>query len=280
MPYSTQFRDDAVRLVAESGQSVRAVGEQLQVHPDTLRRWVRDSPPGGQETAPDAERATSRANPLDVPLPNAAAADDVEPTQRRRQLLPVGIGDYRLYTEAGALRPLPPVAITYLAVTALWGLSVSLSALLRPTAALERLAVTVHVLALVVSFGSVLLVDWHGLLWLAARRELRECTRVAEGARPLIWAGLAGLLASGTLLRPDLSHGLVWVKLGAVLVILLNGVSVNSLAGDLDAAGAQSTVGAATAARLRRRLFASSTLSALSWWTAIVIGLITDVRRR
>lgn len=280
MPYSTQFRDDAVRLVAESGRSVRAVGDQLQVHPDTLRRWVRASLLGEQSTSSDVgDPPAGGADVRDASYSPAASPEDSELTGQRLQLPPLGIRDYRLYREAGALRP-APVAITYLAVTALWGLSVSLSALLKPTAEVERLAVAVHVLALVVSFGSVLLVDWHGLMWLAARRELRECTRVAEGARPLIWAGLAGLLASGTLLRPDLSHGLVWVKLGAVLVILLNGVSVNALAGDLDAASTQATVGAATAARLRRRLFASSTVSALAWWTAIVVGLVTDVRRR
>ena len=36
--------------------------------------------------------------------------------------------------------------------------------------ALRPLAVSLHVLSLVVSFGAVLVIDWHGLLWLAGRR--------------------------------------------------------------------------------------------------------------
>ena len=33
--------------------------------------------------------------------------------------------------------------------------------------ALRPVALALHVLSLVVSFGAVLVIDWHGLLWLA-----------------------------------------------------------------------------------------------------------------
>jgi transposase len=40
-PYSPEYREEAVRLVHESGRSVRAVALDLGINPETLYSWMR-----------------------------------------------------------------------------------------------------------------------------------------------------------------------------------------------------------------------------------------------
>ncbi len=169
-------------------------------------------------------------------------------------------------------------ALAYLAAAQLLALSVALSALIHPPSGVYRAGVVVHVLCLVVGFGAVVLVDWYGLLWIAGRRELSEARRLAEGAAPLIWASIVGLLASATVLRPDLGEVLTWVKLISVLVIVLNGVWVSTLSRMFAGLPAQQGL-VELPSRLRARLLSSALVSQLSWWVAIAIGLITSARR-
>lgn len=280
MRYSTHFRDQAVLRVVESGRSLRDVAEELQVHPDTLRRWVRAELDPGLTPAAAAAAAGDLADPPHVSTATRAGIGQSAVAVTAIERASVGGPQYHLYAAPNPRRQPTSAAIAYLAVAALWGLSISLSALLKPSAEVQQLAAAVHILALVVSFGAVVVVDWHGLLWLFGRRDLRECTRVATTANPLIWAGLAGLLASGALLRPDLGQLLVWAKLVAVLLVLLNGVSVSALAGDLETMSTRATIGGPMAVHLRRRLLASNALSGLAWWAAIIIGFVTESRRR
>ncbi len=157
-------------------------------------------------------------------------------------------------------------------------LSVALSALVHPSAPLYRTGVTVHLLSVVLGLGAVLLIDWHGLLWLLRRRTLGDGRRLADAAAPLIWSAFAGLLASGTVLRPDLSATLTWVKLAAVLVIGLNGVEATAFAHRLLRFPPDSSL-SGLPGRVRARLVASALTSQAGWWAAVVIGLITDARR-
>lgn len=76
----------------------------------------------------------------------------------------------------------PGVVLAYTGVAAAWMLSVSLSSVIRPPALLHDLAVDAHILALVLGFGAVMVVDWYGLLWLLGRRGLHESTRLAAAA--------------------------------------------------------------------------------------------------
>jgi transposase len=41
--WSPEFREEAVRLHRESGESIAAVARRLGVGPETMRRWVRDT---------------------------------------------------------------------------------------------------------------------------------------------------------------------------------------------------------------------------------------------
>ena len=141
--------------------------------------------------------------------------------------------------------------------------------------ALRPVALSLHVLSLVVSFGAVLVIDWHGLLWLAGRRGLTESTRLAAGAGPLIWGGLAGLMATGALLHPDLSSPLTVTKLVLVLAVAWNGAAMSALRRRM--AQLPAYVKPADLPRRDWRLMMTATvISQVGWWGAILIGFVNS----
>lgn len=141
------------------------------------------------------------------------------------------------------------------------------------------LAVAAHLVGLVLGLGSVLLVDWSGLGWMVGLRRLRECLRLAEAARPLIWGGVGLLLLSGLLLHPDFSSPLPWVKMTAVVLLVNNGLVVDALDHELRQLPSRTTF-EALPAPIRTRLMTTATLSQAMWWTAAIIGMLTSAVRR
>lgn len=129
------------------------------------------------------------------------------------------------------------------------------------------------------SFGSVLVVDWLGLLWLLGRRDLRESTRLEAAAKPLIWGGLALLLASGALIHPDLGKPVTAVKLGCVLLLMLNGLSIGPAMHQLLALPARTRFGEIGRV-LQLRLLMALCISQACWWTSVLIGLLNSTARR
>lgn len=203
------------------------------------------------------------------PSHNLRRPPKISPVQGMSNPLPPG----RIPSLWRRLRPshLPSVVV----VTG-WVVSVLLSRTAQLSGTGHDLALAVHLLSLVTAFGATVMVDWHGLLWLSGRRELRETLRVADAGRPLIWIGYAGLLISGTLLGPDLEQWRTWVKLGCVLFIGLNGAVVDTVGKQL----AQGPPGARfihVPVWLRRRMLSTAVLSAGCWWVAGVIGVLTSM---
>lgn len=86
-----------------------------------------------------------------------------------------------------------------------WTACVWISTHLRADPALHTAALFVHLASLVLGFGAVLVADYYGLLWLTGRCELGEAVGCAARLHTPIWAGLAGLVASGIMLHPDLA---------------------------------------------------------------------------
>ena len=144
---------------------------------------------------------------------------------------------------------------------------------------LHRIGLAVHILALVLSFGTILVVDWLGLLWLLGKTEMHESGKLEAAAKPLIWGGLALLLVSGALISPDLTNMVTVVKLVAVLVLMLNGLSIAPAMHRLLALPARTRFSELTR-RLRLRLLIALTVSQTCWWTAVLIGLINSTLRR
>lgn len=287
MGYSAEFRAEAVRLGREERRPISALAAELSVHPSTLRRWIRaaEADGWGERTALSAEA---------VPISrDDATGEDVAPLSH-----PPGVGTLlfqspvapatRIGTDAdepGENANKPRTTAPFLRHSAslagvgILAVSVLLSALISPSSTVYRAGVIVHVLSLVVGFGAVVLVDWHGLLWIAGRRTLHESRRLAETAGPIIWAAIVGLLASGTVLQPTFGSPLTWIKIAAVLLIVLNGVAVNSLSKELSVQPPERRL-RDLSGDLRRRLFASAATSQTGWWIAIIIGLVTDMHRR
>jgi hypothetical protein len=164
-------------------------------------------------------------------------------------------------------------ALSVAAVVA-WLLSVASSTMVHVDGPAESIDLVVHDLFLVVAFGAIILVDWHGFLWLIGRRDLAEIIRLDGAATPLIWGGLVGLLATGVFLGPHLGNPLTEVKLAAILVLSLNGILLIPLMRRL----ARLPVKAAftdLSAGQRVHLVSCLMISQLCWWTAIIIGFTT-----
>lgn len=144
---------------------------------------------------------------------------------------------------------------------------------------LHRIGLAIHILALVVSFGAILVVDWMGLLWLLGRAQMHESGKLEAAAKPLIWGGLTLLLASGALIHPDLTNPATAFKLGCVLVLMLNGLSIAPAIHRLLALPAATRFGQLARA-LRVRLMIALSVSQTCWWAAVLIGLINSTQRR
>ncbi|WP_084327866.1 transposase [Intrasporangium oryzae] len=136
-----------------------------------------------------------------------------------------------------------------------------------------------HVVSLIVAFGTVLVIDWHGLLWLAGRRHLMESTRIAAASGPMIWAGLAGLIATGAFLHPDLTAPRTVVKLLLVLAVAWNGAAMSVFRRRLARLPPDTTPGQLPRTDWRI-LVVSTTISQIGWWGAMTIGFITSSGRR
>jgi hypothetical protein len=147
---------------------------------------------------------------------------------------------------------------------------VLLSTLIDAPHWLQVVALFVHLISLVVGFGSVLAVDWYGLLSVSHRVTIGDVLLTAERMTPLIWIGLAGLTASGVVLKPDLSSWLIVVKLCCVLGVGIVGVlalSTSRLMERQMPTPAPSVV---------RRGMVLAGASQTFWWTAVIIGFMTN----
>ena len=203
------------------------------------------------------------ASELSEPSPAAWRATEA-PTDR----IPLHPGD-DIFPATARLLPAYRFPIVLVGLVA----AVLLSQLVPEDYPLRPVAVALHVLSLVVSFGAVLVVDWHGALWLAGRRGLTESARLAAAAGPLIWGGLAGLIVSGALLHPNLSSPLTVTKLVLVLLVAWNGAAMSALRRRL--AQLPSYVTPRDLPRRDWRLMMTATaISQAGWWGAILIGFV------
>lgn len=154
-----------------------------------------------------------------------------------------------------------------------WLLSVGASTVIRVGAPAYTFAVVLHVMSMVVAFGAIILVDWHGFLWLLGRRSLSEIIRLDGAATPLIWGGLAGMLVTGAFLSPHLTSPMTDLKLAAVLALSLNGIMLIPLMRRLAHLPPSTRFGALTTGQ-RIHMMACLAISQACWWTAIVVGFI------
>jgi hypothetical protein len=90
---------------------------------------------------------------------------------------------------------------------------------------------------------------------------------------------VGGLLASRIALRPDLTSPLARLKLGLVLVIMLNGVGTQRTLRGLRHTLPSEVSGASISWVAFRRTLATAAVSQSTWWGAIAIGFLTNANR-
>ena len=166
-------------------------------------------------------------------------------------------------------------AVAYVAIAAGWAAAIYVSTLLVPPPWLHTSALFVHLASVIVGLGAVLMVDWYALLWVTEWRTVRDLRQVDITLKLPIWIGIIGLLASGALLHPDLGSPLTLVKLGAVLVLSLNGVAITRWTTSL-ARFPRKTRFTSLPRAARLQFITSAVISQIAWWTAVVIGMLNS----
>jgi hypothetical protein len=144
---------------------------------------------------------------------------------------------------------------------------------LRVDADLHAVALFVHLASLVLDFRAVLMADYYALLYLMGRCTFHDALNSAGRLHFPIWAGLAGLVASGVMLHPNLDSTPTRVKLGLVLLLTLNGLQAGLLNRRMTQQGT-----AALTPRLISWGASTALISQVCWWGAVIIGFRNSQR--
>jgi hypothetical protein len=171
-------------------------------------------------------------------------------------------------------------ATDYAVVVGAWAVAVTAAAVFPlDDPQVGRVALFIHLVSMAVGFGSVVMIDVYGLLWLFGHRTLAELVDLDGVAHGVIAVAVGGLLASGIALQPDLGTPLAKVKMLLVLVLMLNGLAAQRLLCRLRRTLPDATKGDSIPWTAFQRGLAAALVSQASWWGAIAIGFITNAAR-
>jgi hypothetical protein len=174
----------------------------------------------------------------------------------------------------------PALAFDYAVRIGLWAVVVGAASVFPlDDPYVARVALFVHVMSMAVGFGSVVMVDVYGLLWLFGRKTLADVVELAAVAHTVIAGAVGGLMASGIALRPDLSSPLARFKMVLVLVLMLNGAAAQRMLHRMKHTLAPDTRGANIPWAGFQRVMTAAMISQSTWWGAIAIGFITNADR-
>lgn len=128
-----------------------------------------------------------------------------------------------------------------------------------------------HLIFLVIGFGSVIVIDTFGLLFLLKKRKISEVMKVAQVTQVLIWVGWFGLVGTGLLLGGlnILDNPLMVTKLFLVMMLGLNGVMLHFLKLSLEKLGDKPIP-----TKLMIVMGGASTISQIGWWGATILGFL------
>ncbi len=169
-------------------------------------------------------------------------------------------------------------ALAYWCVLLAWLLSLWIGTSVVPPEWLHAPALFGHLAAVIVGLGSAVLLEMSGLLWTLRRAHLEDVRRVEHTVTGLAWLGIAGLLATGAFLQPDLGQPLTAVKMVAVLVAALNGVGMTRLTDELERLPGRVRF-SALPRELRAWSVWTAAVSQIAWWTAVLIGMLNTASR-
>ena len=133
---------------------------------------------------------------------------------------------------------------------------------------LHSIALFGHLVSLIIGFGSVVGVDYFGLLWFLRRIPLETMLLQADRMSPLIWLGLGGLIVTGSLMEPQLETPLTLIKMGCVVGVGMVGVLALSTKRTM-----MRQMPRVSASVLMRGLILAAMSQSL-WWSAVLIGFL------
>jgi hypothetical protein len=134
------------------------------------------------------------------------------------------------------------------------------------------IALFAHLICLIVAFGSVIVIDTFGLLWLLKKKTLEEVGRVADVTQRLIWTGYGGMILSGIVLitKKGFIDELTWIKIFFVFMVGVNGYFLHLIKKSMGPYEAQNAVPPI----IKFRMGITTAISQTGWWGAILIGFL------
>ena len=142
-----------------------------------------------------------------------------------------------------------------------------------------RAALFIHLVGMASGFGTVVMIDVYGLMWLFGYKTLHELVDLVTVAHSVIGVAVGALLASGIALRPDFSSPLALFKMLLVLVLMLNGVWAQHFLTHMKKTLPAEVRGPNIPWAGFQRALAAALISQSTWWGSIVIGFLTSVAR-
>lgn len=130
----------------------------------------------------------------------------------------------------------------------------------------------IHLSSLILGFGSVLVTDLYGMLWIRDRVRFTQIVRVSGVTERFIWVGWLGMIASGiplALLKGEIDE-LMTVKLFFVGLIGINGLFLHRLQKRMQ----ECKPGDEVPNRFMFRLGLALFVSQIGWWGAMAIGFL------
>ncbi|MEX1013273.1 MAG: hypothetical protein WD595_03095 [Waddliaceae bacterium] len=134
------------------------------------------------------------------------------------------------------------------------------------------IALYIHLIGLIVAFGSVMVTDLFGLLWILDRVRFPQIVNVSQETKNFIWVGWGIMVLSGMTLiyyKGEIDN-LTTVKLFFVALIGVNGVFLHFLHEKVKHYKLGENIPNITMFRLMLAL----TVSQVSWWSAFTIGFL------
>lgn len=131
-----------------------------------------------------------------------------------------------------------------------------------------------HLVFLIIGFGSVMVIDTCGLLWLLKKVKLSFTMSVAKITQPLIWMGWSGMVLTGIPLLwiKDVVSSLSTLKIFFVILIGINGIYLHFIKKSFEGISDSESIPKILYFRISFATFVSQ----LGWWSSIMIGFLNN----
>jgi len=129
-----------------------------------------------------------------------------------------------------------------------------------------------HLSFLILGFGSVLVTDFYGLLWLWDRVRFKQIVKVSGVTEKMIWVGWSGLVLAGIpmiIMKGEVDN-LMMIKIAFVAMVGINGIPLHLIQKKLQEFTDDDTVPGI----FLFRMMLSTTVSQVGWWGAVLIGFL------